>query len=366
MVLPSNETSSLLLPKRMFDEGQLIKGFGSGGIGQIKIADFGMSKILWNGRTETPCGTVGYSAPEIVNYENYSKSVDMWALGCVLYTLLCGFPPFYGESINVVTENVAKGQYAFLSPWWDDISESAQDLISHLLTVDPVKRYTIKEFLRHPWILQSGPSTYEEKKQPPSEVFCSFDALKIVDSRPSDTVSLREVLDVGTAVHQQGEEYKQRGIPSRLLASLNDESDAKENNATWALFPSYASKQRIVKSWVHAPWSSWSRQATSTEVWTQRMMWPQSRRVEIVGTQLTKQCPARVERDARWAVNIVWVFKPRWGKVAHGNRISRRRLQGILVRVRLCWLGLRVWQGGLPWGASCSLISVVLGHSIVR
>lgn len=46
----------------------------------------------------TPCGTVGYTAPEIVKDERYSKSVDMWALGCVLYTLLCGFPPFYDVS----------------------------------------------------------------------------------------------------------------------------------------------------------------------------------------------------------------------------------------------------------------------------
>lgn len=72
----------------------------------------------------TPCGTVGYTAPEIVKDERYSKSVDMWALGCVLYTLLCGFPPFYDESIHVLTEKVAKGYYTFLSPWWDDISAS--------------------------------------------------------------------------------------------------------------------------------------------------------------------------------------------------------------------------------------------------
>lgn len=70
----------------------------------------------------TPCGTVGYTAPEIVKDERYTTSVDMWALGCVLYTLECGFPPFYDESINVLTEKVAKGYYTFLAPWWDDIS----------------------------------------------------------------------------------------------------------------------------------------------------------------------------------------------------------------------------------------------------
>jgi serine/threonine protein kinase len=106
----------------------------------------------------TPCGTVGYTAPEIVRDERYSKSVDMWALGCVLYTLLCGFPPFYDESIQVLSEKVAKGQYSFLSPWWDDISQSSKDLVSHLLEVDPEKRYTINEFFEHPWV-KAGYST---------------------------------------------------------------------------------------------------------------------------------------------------------------------------------------------------------------
>lgn len=116
-------------PPRQFDEekeeeGEFTPDVGGGGIGRVKIADFGLSKVVWNEQTMTPCGTVGYTAPEIVKDERYSKSVDMWALGCVLYTLLCGFPPFYDESINVLTEKVAKGYFTFLSPWWDDISDS--------------------------------------------------------------------------------------------------------------------------------------------------------------------------------------------------------------------------------------------------
>ena len=81
------------------DEGEYKPGVGGGGIGRVKIADFGLSKIVWDEQTMTPCGTVGYTAPEIVKDERYSKSVDMWALGCVLYTLLCGFPrePYTGS-----------------------------------------------------------------------------------------------------------------------------------------------------------------------------------------------------------------------------------------------------------------------------
>lgn len=222
------------------DEGEFIPGVGAGGIGQIKIADFGLSKVVWDSQTMTPCGTVGYTAPEIVKDERYSKSVDMWALGCVLYTLLCGFPPFYDESIQVLTEKVARGQYTFLSPWWDDISKSAQDLVSHLLTVDPEKRYTIEQFLAHPWIRQSNEETYAAADAPPlatplyhRQKEYGFSQHRATDQagrepmsaqfletpgggqrrqdfRSPGAVNLREVFDVSYAVHRQEEEGKRR------------------------------------------------------------------------------------------------------------------------------------------------------------
>ncbi|KAM7216540.1 serine/threonine-protein kinase [Rhypophila decipiens] len=223
------------------DEGEFIKGVGGGGIGQIKIADFGLSKVVWDTQTMTPCGTVGYTAPEIVKDERYSKSVDMWALGCVLYTLLCGFPPFYDESIEVLTEKVAKGQYTFLSPWWDDISKSAQDLISHLLCVDPEKRYTIKDFLAHPWVRGSGPTPREERKNVSADgSLRAFDSSKFVDGdkrydfRSPGAVNLREVFDVGYAVHRQEEEGRRRkqiggkaGV-SRLVGLQESDEDEDE------------------------------------------------------------------------------------------------------------------------------------------
>ncbi|GAM85415.1 hypothetical protein ANO11243_034220 [Dothideomycetidae sp. 11243] len=210
------------------DEGEFIKGKGAGGIGVIKIADFGLSKVIWDSQTMTPCGTVGYTAPEIVKDERYSKSVDMWALGCVLYTLLCGFPPFYDESIQVLTEKVARGQYTFLSPWWDDISKSAQDLVSHLLTVDPEKRYDIRQFLNHPWIRETQEETHAAFDAPPlatplyrqqgakdPNLLQPFmdetpGAGRRQDFRSPGAVNLREVFDVGYAVHRQEEEGKRR------------------------------------------------------------------------------------------------------------------------------------------------------------
>ena len=238
------------------DEGEFHPGVGSGGIGKIKIADFGLSKIIWDSQTMTPCGTVGYTAPEIVKDERYSKSVDMWALGCVLYTLLCGFPPFYDESIQVLTEKVARGQYTFLSPWWDDISKSAQDLVSHLLTVDPNKRYTIHQFLSHPWIRKSAETTYAAADAPPlatplytrqnqnnylgpSEAAAAQyletpgGTQRPMDFRSPGAVNLREIFDVSYAVHRAGEEGKRKKNRGQgfngALGSLNEDDDDDED-----------------------------------------------------------------------------------------------------------------------------------------
>ncbi|KAK1066691.1 MAPK-activated protein kinase Srk1 [Friedmanniomyces endolithicus] len=250
------------------DEGEFIKNVGAGGIGQIKIADFGLSKVIWDSQTMIPCGTVGYTAPEIVKDERYSKSVDMWALGCVLYTLLCGFPPFYDESIQVLTEKVARGQYTFLSPWWDDISKSAQDLVSHLLTVDPDKRYDIRQFLNHPWIRQSSEPTHAAADAPPLATplyargqqsvglgehgqspmkpdFAYLDETpgasgKRSDFRSAGAVNLREVFDVGYHVHREEEEGKRRknfkqgyrgGNPMNSLNALDEDMDDDDEMA---------------------------------------------------------------------------------------------------------------------------------------
>ncbi|GME46839.1 hypothetical protein GTA08_BOTSDO11628 [Neofusicoccum parvum] len=252
------------------DEGEFVKGVGAGGIGTIKIADFGLSKVIWDSQTMTPCGTVGYTAPEIVKDERYSKSVDMWALGCVLYTLLCGFPPFYDESIQTLTEKVARGQYTFLSPWWDDISKPAQDLVSHLLTVDPEKRYDIKQFLSHPWIRESEEETQAAADAPPLATpllkkqhseqrvqpnYAYLDDLpsaggRRMDFRSPGAVNLREVFDVSYAVHRQEEEgkrrknFKQGYRGANAMTSLNilDEEDAYDDDEDSQSVP-YAANQ---------------------------------------------------------------------------------------------------------------------------
>ncbi|KAG0356266.1 hypothetical protein BGZ54_000781 [Gamsiella multidivaricata] len=219
------------------DEGIFQPGIGGGGIGRVKIADFGLSKVVWNEQTMTPCGTVGYTAPEIVKDERYSKSVDMWAMGCVLYTLLCGFPPFYDESIQALTEKVARGQYTFLSPWWDEISSSVKDLITHLLCVNPNERYTIDQFLAHPWVkagevVEAASSDIPviaveapDAVAPENKLLTSVAAMtpnyggpktpykRRAENPLSPGVGLKEVFDVSNAVHRMEEESRRRHTP---------------------------------------------------------------------------------------------------------------------------------------------------------
>ncbi|KAJ2828906.1 MAPK-activated protein kinase Srk1 [Coemansia erecta] len=142
-------------------EGLFVPGVGGGGIGRVKLIDFGLSKVVWNQATHTPCGTTGYAAPEVVRDELYTKSVDMWGLGCMLYAMVCGFPPFYDEDVKVLTRKVALGQYEFLSPWWDAVNPQIKHLISRLLELDPARRYTIQDFMRHPWIVEGLGEMYD-------------------------------------------------------------------------------------------------------------------------------------------------------------------------------------------------------------
>lgn len=155
------------------DEGEFKLNVGGGTIGVIKLADFGLAKQLIdeddNSRVpmKTPCGTAGYTAPEVITCNTrsegfylqktrnqYSKAVDIWSLGCFLYTILCGFPPFYDDDANDVTMKILRGDFVFLQPWWDEISDDAKDLITKMLEVNPEKRITIEEIWHHPWVMQ--------------------------------------------------------------------------------------------------------------------------------------------------------------------------------------------------------------------
>lgn len=128
---------------------------------EIKITDFGLAKLQRkDAMLKTACGTPNYVAPEVILGEPYGERVDLWSVGVILYILLCGFPPFYHQDTNQLFEQIVAGKYKFPSPYWDNVSSSAKDLIQRLLRVQPRDRYTADQCLAHPWI--KGTTAKEE------------------------------------------------------------------------------------------------------------------------------------------------------------------------------------------------------------
>jgi len=133
----------------------------------IKIADFGLARMIsQTTMMKTACGTPGYVAPEVLQNKGYdSGAVDVWSTGVILYILLCGFPPFYEEELPALFDQILKGRYDFPSPWWDNISKGAKDLVRAMLTVDPKKRITAENVGKNAWIKDclSGDPKYAVK-----------------------------------------------------------------------------------------------------------------------------------------------------------------------------------------------------------
>jgi len=100
----------------------------------------------------TAVGTPSYMAPEVWKGQKYGKKVDVWAIGVIIYIMLCGFPPFYNESNEVMAKSIQSGEFEFPSPYWDNISELAKDLIMSILRVEPDDRPDAGEILEHPWL----------------------------------------------------------------------------------------------------------------------------------------------------------------------------------------------------------------------
>ncbi len=122
----------------------------------IKIIDFGLSRHESNvGIMKTKVGTPYYVAPEVLRRE-YTKSCDIWSIGVITYILLCGYPPFYGDSDNQIFDQVRTGLFTFPSPDWDDISECAKDFIRSLLRMEPSRRLTARQALTHTWITRNN------------------------------------------------------------------------------------------------------------------------------------------------------------------------------------------------------------------
>ncbi|KAJ3055794.1 hypothetical protein HK097_009177 [Rhizophlyctis rosea] len=127
---------------------------------RIKLSDFGLAKLAGEQSfMKTLCGTPNYVAPEVLSHSvgrAYTKAVDLWSCGVILYICLCGFPPFSEElAPPSMTDQIKQGKYTYISPFWDEISPSAKELIDGLLTVDPRRRLTVDQAMQHEWMQMS-------------------------------------------------------------------------------------------------------------------------------------------------------------------------------------------------------------------
>ncbi|XP_043387792.1 serine/threonine-protein kinase DCLK1 isoform X2 [Chelonia mydas] len=123
----------------------------------LKLGDFGLATIV-DGPLYTVCGTPTYVAPEIIAEAGYGLKVDIWAAGVITYILLCGFPPFRGcgDDQEVLFDQILMGQVDFPSPYWDNVSDSAKELITMMLQVDVDQRFSALQVLEHPWVNDDG------------------------------------------------------------------------------------------------------------------------------------------------------------------------------------------------------------------
>ncbi|KAK5990316.1 Calcium/calmodulin-dependent protein kinase [Cladobotryum mycophilum] len=137
----------------------------------LVLADFGIAKTLDSKEEtlKTMAGSFGYAAPEVMAKKGHGKPVDMWSLGVITYTLLCGYSPFRSENLNDLLDECTKGHVIYHERYWKDVSDDAKDFINRLLVPDPDKRWTSEEAMSHTWL--SGQTATDHNLLPEIEAF---------------------------------------------------------------------------------------------------------------------------------------------------------------------------------------------------
>ncbi|XP_074855878.1 calcium/calmodulin-dependent protein kinase type II subunit gamma isoform X6 [Carettochelys insculpta] len=144
----------------------------------VKLADFGLAievqgeQQAWFGFAGTP----GYLSPEVLRKDPYGKPVDIWACGVILYILLVGYPPFWDEDQHKLYQQIKAGAYDFPSPEWDTVTPEAKNLINQMLTINPAKRITADQALKHPWVCQRSTVASVMHRQETVECLRKFNA----------------------------------------------------------------------------------------------------------------------------------------------------------------------------------------------
>ncbi|XP_042592709.1 calcium/calmodulin-dependent protein kinase type II subunit gamma isoform X21 [Cyprinus carpio] len=165
----------------------------------VKLADFGLAievqgdQQAWFGFAGTP----GYLSPEVLRKDPYGKPVDIWACGVILYILLVGYPPFWDEDQHKLYQQIKAGAYDFPSPEWDTVTAEAKNLINQMLTINPAKRITAEQALKHPWVCQRSTVASMMHRQETVECLRKFNARRKLKGAILTTMLVSRNFSVG-------------------------------------------------------------------------------------------------------------------------------------------------------------------------
>ncbi|KAL2199176.1 kinase-like domain-containing protein [Corynascus similis CBS 632.67] len=200
----------------------------------LVLADFGIAKTLGTNDEvlTTMAGSFGYAAPEVMLKQGHGKAVDMWSLGIITYTLLCGYPPFRSENVQDLIDECSACRVVFHDRYWKDVSQDARDFILGLLRAKPEERWTSERALAHPWL--SGKNASDHNLLPEIRAYLTRARLR----RGIEMVKLANRIE---ALKMQEEDPENSDMPkdatsaadqSRLSSSFSSANNDASNSAS--------------------------------------------------------------------------------------------------------------------------------------
>uniref|UniRef100_A0A674BN73 calcium/calmodulin-dependent protein kinase n=1 Tax=Salmo trutta TaxID=8032 RepID=A0A674BN73_SALTR len=206
----------------------------------VKLADFGLAievqadQQAWFGFAGTP----GYLSPEVLRKDPYGKPVDLWACGVILYILLVGYPPFWDEDQHRLYQQIKAGAYDFPSPEWDTVTPDAKDLINKMLTINPGKRITTAEALKHPWICQRSTVASMMHRQETVECLKKFNARRKLKGAILTTLLVTKNFSVKSLLNKKADAVKANNKANTVTCpKANTVTCPKDTSLTPALEP---------------------------------------------------------------------------------------------------------------------------------
>uniref|UniRef100_A0A8P0P3T5 Serine/threonine-protein kinase DCLK2 n=1 Tax=Canis lupus familiaris TaxID=9615 RepID=A0A8P0P3T5_CANLF len=204
------------------------------GTKSLKLGDFGLATVV-EGPLYTVCGTPTYVAPEIIAETGYGLKVDIWAAGVITYILLCGFPPFRSEN-NLqedLFDQILAGKLEFPAPYWDNITDSAKELISQMLQVNVEARCTAGEILSHPWVSDDASQENNMQAEVTGKLKQHFN--NALPKQNSTTTGVSVIMDVGVLCAKEVGRPRSCGCPSTLARSAESPQSDRVNTLKRAI-----------------------------------------------------------------------------------------------------------------------------------